>query len=88
VDAQTGRELFLSEGAHGGSNEQVMLTASGSSAAAWIRLSGLGRTGKLIHTLVDHQNEVMSVAISHDGRQLFSGGSDATIRVWDAETGR
>ncbi|CCM00585.1 uncharacterized protein FIBRA_02621 [Fibroporia radiculosa] len=35
-----------------------------------------------------HTEEVCSVAISHDGRQIVSGSFDNTIRVWDADTGQ
>ncbi len=38
-------------------------------------------------TLVGHTRWVMAVAISPDGRTIFSGGLDDIIRIWDAEKG-
>lgn len=34
-----------------------------------------------------HRSIVYSVALSNDGRRIVSGSADATVRVWDSETG-
>src|SRR5262249_37927733 len=34
-----------------------------------------------------HEGHVHSVAVSPDGKRLVSGGSEGTVRIWDAETG-
>ncbi len=41
-----------------------------------------------LHTLVGHEGSVNCVAVSPNGKTLFSGGSDGTIRVWDEQTGK
>lgn len=38
--------------------------------------------------LEGHGGETRSVAMSADGRMLFSGSDDGTVKVWDATTGR
>lgn len=38
-------------------------------------------------TLKGHSKGISSVAFSPDGKCIVSGSSDATVRVWDAETG-
>lgn len=35
-----------------------------------------------------HEAQVLSVALSPDGRRLASGSSDETLRLWDVETGQ
>ncbi|KAK3804864.1 MAG: hypothetical protein JOS17DRAFT_825986, partial [Linnemannia elongata] len=44
-------------------------------------------TGECLFVLSGHENTVLSVAYSADGRRLVSGSNDGTIRVWDPETG-
>jgi eukaryotic-like serine/threonine-protein kinase len=39
------------------------------------------------HTLRGHTGFVNSVAFSHDGKRLVSGGTANTVEVWDAQTG-
>jgi WD40 repeat protein len=38
--------------------------------------------------LVGHASRVNAVAVAPDGSWLASGGDDATVRIWDRETGR
>jgi WD40 repeat protein len=44
-------------------------------------------TGECVATLCGHEDTVLAVALSGDGRRIVSGSLDKTIRVWDAETG-
>jgi WD40 repeat protein len=46
-----------------------------------------------LNTLTDslilrgHEGTVTSVSFSPDGKQIISGSADATIRMWDADSG-
>jgi WD40 repeat protein/serine/threonine protein kinase len=40
-------------------------------------------TGELIHSFRGHTGLVSSLAFSRDGRQLFSGSRDRTVKVWN-----
>lgn len=42
---------------------------------------------KIIQTLEGHEREINVLAFSNDGRYLFSGSSDKTIRVWEIDGG-
>jgi WD40 repeat protein/serine/threonine protein kinase len=42
-------------------------------------------TGKPVHELVGHGNDVLCAAYSPDGKRIASGGRDDNVRIWDAE---
>ena len=44
-------------------------------------------TGECVRRLEGHGDRVRSVCFSPDGKQLASGSSDNTVRLWNAETG-
>ncbi|MBT9310638.1 NB-ARC domain-containing protein [Leptothoe kymatousa] len=43
--------------------------------------------GALLRTFEGHSGEVMSVALSEDGRHALSGSYDKTMKLWDVTTG-
>lgn len=45
-------------------------------------------TGEIRHTLTGHDDLVMTCAFTADGKLLMSGGKDASVRIWDVETGQ
>jgi WD40 repeat protein/serine/threonine protein kinase len=44
-------------------------------------------SGRVIHTLRDHNWAIGGVAFSPDSRRLASGSSDGTVRIWDVQAG-
>ncbi len=44
-------------------------------------------SGQKLRQLDGHQNQILTVAWSPDGKSLVSGSADGTARTWDAENG-
>ena len=42
------------------------------------------RAGRTTYRFVGHTNDVLSVTMSPDNRQLISGSRDKTMRLWNA----
>ena len=51
-----------------------------------VRLWNL-QDGKLLHTLVCHENSVCALAFSADGSRLATAGEDRLVVLWDVDTG-
>jgi WD40 repeat protein len=46
-----------------------------------------GETGQCLHALKGHQDWILAVAYSADGRWLASSSADGTVKLWDTTTG-
>ena len=45
-----------------------------------------GRAGKLLRSFRGHTGLVSSLAFCPDGRRLYTGSRDTTVKVWDLTT--
>jgi WD40 repeat protein/serine/threonine protein kinase len=92
-DSETGKELQSLEG-HEGPLRALAFSLDGK----FLATGGDDETARLWEvesskpprTLEGHAGPVTGVAFSPDGRRLATagGGTDATVRLWDVETGR
>lgn len=96
----TGQTIHTFKG-HGGPvtsvafNRSGRLLASGGWVTPNVKLWDAG-TGHMLHEFgrrapdgkligFSHDDDVLTVSFSDDGRRLVSGGRDATVKVWDVE---
>jgi WD40 repeat protein len=71
----------------------VEMTSGGVPNAGAERLPGEVRiwdakTGRVLHELRGHADQVTCAAFSPDGRRLVTGSEDKNAKIWDVETGR
>ena len=45
-------------------------------------------SGRMVHFLVGHANNVLGLDFSPDGRYLATASADKTARIWDVATGQ
>ena len=45
------------------------------------------KSGKEIRRLRGHNDQVFTLALTHDGKMLASASADGTVRLWDVEEG-
>lgn len=95
-DIATGTELSNMTAQSGMLNDLIfmpgknqLLSAAGESAFVdtTIHITDAA-TKKVIRTLNGHNSSPSSLAVSPDGKFLFSGSFDRTVKVWDLSTGK
>jgi len=61
---------------------EILVSGNGNAIKSWNL-----KTGTEMYTVTEHQNSVLSLAISLDGQYVVSGGNDSSIKVWKLRTG-
>src|SRR5262249_61569223 len=59
--------------------------------SAWLALAASAdepEPPRKLSKLSGHENFVVSVAVSPDGKRVVSGGDDVALRFWDAHNGK
>jgi len=65
---------------------KFVVTGSSDRTGGYLRLWDAG-TGKLVKKLDGHEDTVLSVMFSRDGKRLLTSSYDETARLWNVETG-
>jgi len=78
---------FIATGTGGSTFDNPILHKMHESKENMVRLWDAA-SGELIREMPGHTDVVYSMVFSPDGRTLVTGSWDATMRLWDVETGR
>ncbi|MCA9687567.1 MAG: hypothetical protein KC457_35730, partial [Myxococcales bacterium] len=62
-------------------DSSALYSAAGEQVWRWEMSSGVGRP------IIEHEREIMTLAVGPDGRYVASGGKDSQVRVWDRDGG-
>lgn len=65
------------------SDSQFLLTTRGKDVSLWD-----ATTGQLKFTLTGHEDDITAASFSPGGERLATGGSDGTVRLWNATNGQ
>jgi len=65
---------------------KMVVTGSSDRGGGYLRLWD-AKTGKLLRRFDGHEDTVLSVAFSRDGKRLLTSSYDETARLWNVETG-
>lgn len=97
-DTSTGQETAKILGQIGGGREGMIYAIALTPDETWLAVGGhldkdkeyrYGiriydiKTGAIIKVLKSHENVVLDLSVSSDGRYLVSGSKDKTVKVWD-----
>ena len=76
-----GYDAMITSVAFSPDGRRILTTSTARTVGVWDTA-----TGRRVHDLVGHGNEVLCAAYSPDGSRIASGGRDNNVRIWDAET--
>jgi len=77
------RYVAFKEGIKVSPDENYVVKAVGTSAQLW----DLSK-GRVIRSFEGHENGVICFEFSNDGKYLFTGSGDKTIKMWEVSTGK
>lgn len=100
-DITSGKTIHILRGQIGPGDEGKIFAAALSPDNRWLAVGGALNvpndriiriidfaSGQVVRLLNGHQNVILSLAFSADGRYLVSGSGDTTARIWDIASGQ